>query len=498
MKLNFVRVMKVAISAVALGICTLLPLSEAEAGGYGNQVGVRARALGGAFRAIADDWTAPVYNPAGLAYVLDNQVGGSAGFFHNRYLYNSNVFLESSSGNEFDIGFTNGVDIPNAHRFDYTPEAGIVLRSPFWGETVFAFTAYQSHDQNIRWNLFNGVPEYSDSTFPGDDFSINLDVVQFQLSAAREFVEDKLSLGLGISLLRGDLNYTMVTLRDNPLDSTLVTSRFSLIPEGTSHEGFGWGVGFKLGALWKPSENLSFGAAFSPKSTITAKGDASFRINLPNDEATHQAEEFFLLAGQDKFYFTNGTVLRTNAEFEAEMVVPASISGGLAFKASDRLTVTLDGEYTLWSQFKGFDFKYTSFDTLNVPGNAPPLVTALAQTNLSEPVEWSDATRVMLGVDYALKSYVNILGGLAFDQSPTSVLSTRPQFIDNGDKVITSLGLAFQLSQWNLSWMSNITFQPDLTVTELTDINRDGHSDNLPGDISGERYVTAVEIAYRF
>jgi len=113
-------------------------------------------------------------------------------------------------------------------------------------------------------------------------------------------------------------------------------------------------------------------------------------------------------------------------------------------------------------------------------------------------VDLGDATRVMLGVDYALKSYVNVLGGLAFDQSPTSVLSSRPQFIDNGDKVITSLGVAFQLSQWNLSWMSNITFQPDLTVSELTDIDGDGHSDNLPGDISGERYVTAVELAYRF
>ncbi|MCH9030980.1 MAG: hypothetical protein IIB00_01790, partial [candidate division Zixibacteria bacterium] len=131
MNLNFVRVMKVATSAVALGLCTLFPLSDAQAGGYGNYVGVRARALGGAFRAIADDWTAPVYNPAGLAYVLDNQVGGSAGFFHNRYLYNPDVFLEDPLGKEYGIGYTNGFDIPNSHRFDYTPEAGIVLRSPF-------------------------------------------------------------------------------------------------------------------------------------------------------------------------------------------------------------------------------------------------------------------------------------------------------------------------------------------------------------------------------
>ena len=38
-------------------------------------VGARATAMGGSYRAIADDWSAMYWNPAGLAFAPDNNAG---------------------------------------------------------------------------------------------------------------------------------------------------------------------------------------------------------------------------------------------------------------------------------------------------------------------------------------------------------------------------------------------------------------------------------------
>jgi long-subunit fatty acid transport protein len=48
-------------------------------------IGVKASGMGGAFRAIADDWSAAYYNPAGYYQIQDNQLSVNTAFFHNRY-----------------------------------------------------------------------------------------------------------------------------------------------------------------------------------------------------------------------------------------------------------------------------------------------------------------------------------------------------------------------------------------------------------------------------
>ena len=53
------------------------------ASGFENTgLGTTARGMGGAFRAVADDWSAAYYNPAGYAYILDNQLGVNLGLLH--------------------------------------------------------------------------------------------------------------------------------------------------------------------------------------------------------------------------------------------------------------------------------------------------------------------------------------------------------------------------------------------------------------------------------
>lgn len=66
-------------------------------------VGERAMGLGGAFTAVADDASGVVYNPAGIAFALSNDISGSANAFYRRKVVYKNAlgdkdFVENSGG----------------------------------------------------------------------------------------------------------------------------------------------------------------------------------------------------------------------------------------------------------------------------------------------------------------------------------------------------------------------------------------------------------------
>lgn len=485
-------------ASIALTLCGA---GLASASGYGYDIGIRARALGGAFRAIADDWTATAYNPAGLAYIKDNQLGGVAGFHHNRFTYTPDYFRGASAGQSFQTGYVNGTEVANRYEIGFTPEAGLIIRTPFWNETVVGFSIYQTHDQDLDWSLFNGIEGYSSFVFSSDKVqqSIDMDIVNFQLTAAREFSDDKLSIGLGLSLVRADLIYRTITLRDNPMDPALVVRPYEKIPEFTAHDGFGWGLGAKLGILWKPIDKLRVAVTANPKTTITVDGPVTFQFFLPEDLDLRQSEGF--IVGQDEYLLTSGFTLETAADFKVEVVAPASFAAGLAFDLGEKTTVSLDGVYTLWSQFKGFDFTYdrSSFDSLNITSvSPPPKLTGLAQTDLSYPVEWDNAGSIMLGLSHEIKPFLTAMFGFRADQAAASPSTAQPHFIDNGTTHTGSFGLSITMERWDLNFMTSLKRQPDLTVTDPFDSDSDGLIDNLPASVSGDVYQTAFGFSYRF
>lgn len=66
-------------------------------------VGERAMGLGGAFCAVADDASGLIYNPAGIAFALSNDITGSANAFYNKKIvYKKTIgdqdFTENSGG----------------------------------------------------------------------------------------------------------------------------------------------------------------------------------------------------------------------------------------------------------------------------------------------------------------------------------------------------------------------------------------------------------------
>ncbi|HSG99742.1 MAG TPA: outer membrane protein transport protein, partial [candidate division Zixibacteria bacterium] len=491
--------------ALCLAVALLVSSGGADthAGGYSYDVGIKARALGGAFRAIADDWTAMAYNPAGLAEIPDNSLGISNGFHHNRFTYTPDYYQAGSVGIDPPAtGYLNGQEIPNAHEIGWTPEAGLMVRLPVWGESSLGLSVYQTHDQDIGWTLFQGLEGYSAFDFSSlaPQFAIDLDIVNFQVTFARQFSE-QLSVGVGLSAVRADLIHRSITLRDNPLP--LAVRPHEKIPEYSVANGNGWSVGGKIGALWKPTERLRVAGVFTPKTTISVSGDVALEFYLPADTALAISEGF--LNNTDEYLLTTGFELLTATEFDVDVVAPTSFGAGIAYDVSEKLTVSLDGEYTLWSQFKGFEFSYNMdtaagfFEIQNlVTTDTLNLIYPFIRRNLSFPAQWDDAGRAMLGVQYHHTQDVTLLFGFSAEQTIMSSSTATPHFIDNGLKYTGSLGATYTINRWDLGFMAAFTTYDDINVGEPVDVNDDGVIDNVPAFVGGDAFRSAFGFTYRF
>jgi long-chain fatty acid transport protein len=470
------------------------------ASGFENTgLGTYARGMGGAFRAVANDWTAAYYNPAGYAWVLDNQLGSALGLMHNRHELAPDYWLRDGFGNQYKTGVLNDVSLFNKHEILNNPSAGFIVRLPVWGETVFGLSAYQPFDYAISWNLYDidgaGFRSYSDSTagqLPSNQFLSNLDVVAFQLTAAREFSPERLALGIGLQIMRADLNWNDLVLRQNPRPGLVGQRPRDQIPEFVNNDGMGWGFGLTGGAMWKPTEKLNVAVTARLPFEITVDGTTAFKFVLPKNALLRDQVS---LNSVDRL-FLSGASVNLESDMEVKLKLPPSIAGGLAYEVTEKLTVALDAEYTLWSQYEGLDFTYTNFT-----GSSSIFVDSMIDfftANPSHPSEWDNAGKIMVGVSYAVTDYLTLLGGVSDDQSPIRDTEERtPQLVDTGDKLGFNAGLVAHLDRWDVGFVTSYYDSQDLSVG-LVDVNDDGIADSFPGEYQSATYETILSFNYRF
>ncbi|PWB70564.1 hypothetical protein C3F09_08940 [candidate division GN15 bacterium] len=482
----------IRISARALLAITVISASVLAAGFENTGVGIQAQAMGGAFRGVANDWTATYYNPAGLAYMTDNQWGVESAFLHFRdeltpdYRY---------GGLDTVTGFYNGLAIYNQHAVLTNPTGGIVGKLPILGETVWGLSIYQPFDQNINWNLYQPPRAYNDSlSAPGQQYGVNLDVVAFQFTAAREIKPGKMSLGLGIQLLRADLVYRDLKFRSTPMTTSPYTDvPYSHIPEFLYSDGNGWGLGLRAGMMYKLNEKANLGVTAALPFNITVKGDARLDFLMPMIKSTRNKQTD---PNSVEYLFASGRNVSLSRAFETKLKLPASFGVGLSYKVTEKFLVALDGEYTLWSTFDGFDFALASGDGLSGAA-ADPSVSSFFTSDVSTVVDWRNTIKAALGGRYNVSPALTVLAGLSVDQGvdPNKVGFT-PQFVDTGTKLGFNGGLQLHLQTWDLGLGGTIISNPDLTVDRTYE--SDGSLLGFPGLYKATTFETILSIARRF
>jgi long-chain fatty acid transport protein len=392
----------------------------------------------------------------------------------------------------------------NEHDVNSMPSAGFLVRLPFWGETVFGLSGYQPFDNQLIWTVYEPLLAYNDSIadrLPTDQIKNDLDVVSFQLTAAREFIEDEMSIGIGLQVLRADLFLKNLTFRHNPMGAPISDRPRDKITELSSNDGSGWGFGVKGGFLWKPSEKLNVALTGNLPFDISIDGSTRLSYVMPKDD-------YMISEGNpDRYYpesveywFVAGDMIILQGDFETDLKLPASIGFGLAYIAGDKLTLALDAEYTLWSKFEGFEFTFSNFSGLPTALREDEEATEFFSANMTLPVDWDNTAKVMAGAHYAYNDYLSFVAGVSMDQSPMSdAQEVTPLFVDPGDKYGFNGGILLSIDRWDLGLITSYFHYPDdQTAEELVDVNDDGLADNFPGTYSAAAYETVFSINYRF
>lgn len=483
-------------------VCTCGLVLPAWSGGMEiSGIGAKAKAMGGAFRAIADDWSAAYYNPAGLFYTTESQMTFNEVITHYRAEYTPNVKY-----GDYEVGYFNDNAIYNRYKILTNPTLGGYFKLPVAGQDIAAGLAiFQPFDKNISWQVFH--PLNNGAALPGQQIEHNFDAVAINFVSAVELLEDKLSFGLSAGVLKSDLTYGGFFLRPNPIDPSAIyydqiASRPNdLITEWQRSDGEGYSPNLRAGVLLKPTPEIRLGLCYAMQTTVTIDGESDFFWYMPDIPFYHNRTDVRSYPDSINFIMSSGVrYVDTTASFEADITLPAQLGAGAAVQVNDRLLVAGDLAYTFWSQFEGYRFEY-SFRDVTITRNA--FLNGWLVQDMSVPVDWKNTLKGSVGLQYQYNDNILVRAGYTADQSPHEPGTLHPAFFDPGLKHGFNLGLGLVFENVMVDFATEYTRYPESKEGGNVDIDAgdtgpDGIADNMSGTYSGSAFESVLQFTVRF
>ena len=483
------------------------------AGGYSlSGVGPHANGMGGAYRAIADDWSAAFWNPAGLAFQTRSEVtvGGAVGTSRVKYL------PRTTSGG-YSFGFVSD-STQELFPFDQNIPFGngsLFLRFPQLGRLNLGLAVFVPHHFASQWNLFSlpypfrgdTVPVFS---FPERNFTNRLRIADIHPTVSYLVMDGKLAVGGGLSVARADWNFSRTVLtpveesfqsffdqRDSVQAFQVDSAEqvFENHPELKSRPeenvasivrlGLGqWGLGGNLGILFKPTERFSVGFSYHSPIRFKLKGEYDQKFYFPYNgsklnyfpSSNPTLDDFrFIFSGQGKQILLGPDLARLTLD------LPQDFGAGVGFRPSERWTVAAD---LAWFNWKVMDNVPVAFED-----------TALT-ARLGYPTfyfGWKNTIRLSGGVRYDFRSRWVFRLGYFFDQSPIPDSTFNPLFLDVGNKHSFNLGVSYLAGDWELNYNFELLAAQKRDFSEVN-----GLFINLPGIYKDTRFFSMASVSYRF
>lgn len=219
-------------------VCLTLAASGLWGGGWNNTlIGCRAIAIGGAFAGIADDTSAIFYNPAGLAFQLQN----------------------------FAVSI-NGFNVWPTHEYSDSQGYNLQSKSTFSLPQLF-FTFKASERLTLGFGAYvpyaGGGVEWNDSSL-GLQLKSSMGIMSITPTLAYQ-LNEKVSIGFTLNIYRGILEDTR-TLENIGTVKT---------------EENGSALSFGFGLMLKPSEKLRIGLGVRGPAKMKLSGKTTVPIEIP-------------------------------------------------------------------------------------------------------------------------------------------------------------------------------------------------------------------------
>ncbi|MFA6215400.1 MAG: outer membrane protein transport protein [Patescibacteria group bacterium] len=334
-------------------------------------VGPRALGMGGAYTAIADDVSAFYYNVAGISQVDNNliELGSDFNFPKLSFKLPSDWggYSEESANKVFAMPLTAGM-----FRLTDKLVLGGGVYTPY-GLGV-EYPKNQHHGMLYRKSL--------------------LSLTNATLALSYE-VSDTLSIGGGLDFGWSQFAYSAPF---HQLGQLVIDPLF------LKNAGDGFGVGWRIGALWQPSDRFACGVSYSAPMKVTLKGETDLSL-------------FGLGLGRDNF--------KTHFTF------PGRLGAGIAYKPSQRLLLAFDIGYFDYSGADKMVFDFGKLPT--IPNN----------------LGWRSFVSLNLGAEYQLNENWFARGGVCWQGAPFPDSTTNPAMPDAKGFAWTT-GLGYKKGDWSV------------------------------------------------
>ena len=273
-----------------------------------NGVGSKAIAMGGAFIGQADDYSAIFWNPAGLTQMKSPSIS----FFVTD--------LIPSGTYQFPLL---GIDAKTKSAM--YPSGSVAYFKPINDKLIVGIAAYVPSGTGAKWNGEDLKLLTKDAAYRWESF---MGVITVSPVIAYK-VSDQFSLGATLNL-----NYGMLKLW-----------RPGVGQYNEDLSGFAFGATF--GALFKPIDKLGIGLTLRTPTKVKFSGDAT-------------------MAGAALPWASPPP-----SDAEREATWPLWLGLGISFKATDKLTLNADAQFTNWKKIETIGITYDNAGLAGTEGPSP-------------------------------------------------------------------------------------------------------------------------------
>ncbi len=453
-------------------------------------VGMRAAAMGGTYRALADDWSAMYWNPAGLVFTIGWNTGFQAAYVMPRASFQAGASRHylKNGGDEFKQFSAMSTNARNNEKNDLlVPAAGISYSSGAW---AFGLGFWVPMGWGAQWDVLEtahsapGVYDGYSNRYPKYEYESDIRIIDIHPTAAYK-INEQLAVGVGASVVFGQVEIRQPVFLQNPylyektvydllrsisddnarlvLDAMRKPPFDHLITEAHMSSS-GRTFGANLGVMFKPFETLSVGASVHYYADLKSSGDYQQMTYFGDQPVYHAQAQAYSDSLFTKLYnagllddeqykivsqFYSGNVEpRIQTKATATIPMPLKAGFGLSFSGINNLVLAVDFSWTQWS----------AWDVINIVQDHGPTIYELVQN-------WKDTYKISLGAEYQA-GLLALRGGVGYDTRAAVNESVSPTIPDIGDRINISFGLAVPLGPVELTMNVEHIMLPDLDFSD--------------------------------
>ena len=455
--------MKQFTTIVTFILVVLLTSSLFASGVAITGIGARATALCGAYRGVANDWSAMFWNPAGITQVKGFQFGTSFEIIMPTASFAPAKWTWTSYPSPYDYFNKDTVDVKedftnmrtgtteNEPRTFYIPALGLTYQMS--EKLTVGFAVYAPFGLGAEWDLLD--TDLYNKKYPTIDYADDLKIIDFHPTVAYK-VSDKLSVGVGLSIVYADIIIRTPKFIPNPyLSADLAVARGAIETAGgikpefnhllidSELSGTGLGFGGNIGLMFKVTEDLQIGLSARYYNDVSINGTINATAYFADLPAAHDyIQNSTLLMSQFNTKFANGKI--TESEYAAvtkfysgeaapvyadvsgdvKLPLPMEFGIGLSYTGINNLMIAADFSMTKWSAWDEILIELETGE----------------ESNLIE--HWEDGIRASVGLEYSF-GLLKLRGGYYYESSVIPEETMSPTIPDINTRSAFSLGFQY-------------------------------------------------------